>query len=139
VSTAFYSTGIPNIEVLVGASDRQIKQLNMPGFVRWLIGLKPAQAFIKAQIDKRVKGPSDEQRARDETYLYGEVWDEAGNKVALRLRTPEGYTLTAEAGVTTTVKVMTGGLAPGVYTPSLAFGADYVLELGGTKLSRVAF
>jgi short subunit dehydrogenase-like uncharacterized protein len=139
VSTAFYSTGIPNIEVLVGASDRQIRQLNMPGFLRWLIGLKPAQAFIKAQIDKRVKGPSDEQRARDETYLYGEVWDEAGNRVALRLRTPEGYTLTAEAGVTTTVKVMTGGLAPGVYTPSLAFGADYVLELGGTKLSRVAF
>jgi len=31
VSTAFYSTGIPNIEVFVGASDKQIKQMNMPG------------------------------------------------------------------------------------------------------------
>jgi hypothetical protein len=29
-------------------------------------------------------------------------------------------------------------LAPGVYTPSVAFGADYVLELEGTTLSRVA-
>ena len=139
VSTAFYSTGIPNIEVFLGASDRQIKQLQMPGFLRWLIGLKPVQAIMKAQIAKRVKGPTDEQRARDETYLYGEVWDDAGNKVALRLRTREGYTLTAESGVTATVKVLTGSLAPGAYTPSRAFGADYVLGLEGTKLSRVEF
>jgi hypothetical protein len=33
---------------------------------------------------------------------------------------------------------MEGRLAPGAYTPSMAFGADYVLELEGTKLSRVA-
>jgi short subunit dehydrogenase-like uncharacterized protein len=138
VSTAFYSTGIPNIEVFLGASGRQIKQMNMPGFLRGLIGLRPVQAFIKAQIAKRVKGPTDEQRARDETYLYGEVWDDAGNTVALRMRTREGYTLTAESGVTATVKVMTGSLAPGAYTPSMAFGEDYVLELEGTKLSRVA-
>jgi short subunit dehydrogenase-like uncharacterized protein len=139
VSTAFYSTGIPNIEVFLGASERQIKQMTMPDVLRRLIGLKPVQAFLKAQIARRVKGPTDEQRARDETYLYGEVWDDAGNKVALRLRTREGYTLTAESGVTTTVKVMTGSLASGAYTPSMAFGADYVLELEGTKLSRVAF
>ena len=138
VSTAFYSTGIPNIEVFVGASDKQIKQMNMPGPLRWLIGLKPVQAVIKEQIARRVKGPTDEDRARDETYLYGEVRDDAGNKVALRLRTREGYTLTAESGVTATVKVMTGTPAPGAYTPSMAFGADYVLELEGTKLSRVA-
>jgi len=28
-------------------------------------------------------------------------------------------------------------LAPGAYTPSMAFGADYVLELEGTRLSSV--
>ena len=71
--------------------------MNMPGFLRWLIGLKPVQAFIKAQIARRVKGPTDEQRARDETYLYGEAWDDAGGRVALRLRTRESYTLTAES------------------------------------------
>jgi short subunit dehydrogenase-like uncharacterized protein len=136
VSTAYYSTGIPNIEVFLGASDQQIKQMNMPGFLLRLIGLKPVQAVIKAQIARRVKGPTDEQRARDEIYLYGEVWDDAGHKVALRLRTREAYTLTAESGVTTTMKVMTGSLAPGAYTPSMAFGADYVLELEGTKLNK---
>jgi short subunit dehydrogenase-like uncharacterized protein len=139
VSTAFYSTGIPNIEVFLGASDQQIKRMNMPGFVRWVVGLKPVQAIVKAQIGKHVKGPTDEQRARDETYLYGEVWDNEGRRVALRLRTREGYTLTAESSVTATAKVMTDRIAPGAYTPSTAFGADYVLQLEGTTLSRVDF
>ena len=139
VSTAFYSTGIPNIEVFLGASDRQIKQMQLPGVLRRLIALKPVQAFVKAQIAKRVKGPTDEERARDETYLYGEVRDDAGNKVALRLCTRESYTLTAESAVTATLSVMAGGLAPGAYTPSMAFGPDFVLGLAGTRLSRVQF
>jgi short subunit dehydrogenase-like uncharacterized protein len=95
------------------------------------------QAFVKAQIGRRVKGPNDEERARGETVLYGEAWDDAGNKAALRLRTPEGYSLTAESAVTATLKVMEGNLQPGAYTPSLAFGPDFVLTLSGTRLSRV--
>ena len=48
------------------------------------------------------------------------------------------YTLTAEAGVKATLKVIDDRLAPGTYTPSMAFGADYVLALEGVILSRVA-
>ena len=57
----------------------------------------------------------------------------------MRLRTREGYTLTAESGVKATQKVMDGHLAPGAYTPSMAFGADYALDLEGTRFSRVRF
>jgi short subunit dehydrogenase-like uncharacterized protein len=112
--------------------------MKVPGFTRWLLGLAPVQAFVKAQIARRLKGPTDEQRARDEVYLYGEAWNDAGHKVAMRLHTREAYTLTAESGVKATLKVIEGRLAPGAYTPSMAFGADYVLELEGTTLSRVA-
>jgi short subunit dehydrogenase-like uncharacterized protein len=137
VATAYYSTGIPNIEVFVGVPEKQIEKMKMPGFMRWFLGLAPVQAFMKAQIARRVKGPTDEQRARDEMYIYGEAWDDAGHRVAMRLRTREGYTLTAESGVKAAQKVLEGRLAPGAYTPSTAFGADYVLELEGTRLSRV--
>jgi len=136
VATAYYSTGIPNIEVFVGVPETQIARMKMPGVLRWIVGQAPVQALLKALIAKRVKGPTDEERARDEVYVYGEASDDAGRKVAIRLRTREGYTLTAESGVTATLKVMDGRLAPGVYTPSKAFGADYVLELEGTTLSR---
>lgn len=137
VATAYYSTGIPNIEVFAGVPEKQIAKMKMPGFMRWFLGLPLVQIFIKAQIARRVKGPSDEQRARDEMYIYGEAWDNGGHKVAMRLRTREGYTLTAESGVKSTLRVVEGRLAPGAYTPSVAFGADYVLELEGTVLSRV--
>ena len=81
-----------------------------------------------------MKGPTDAERARDETFIYGEVRDAAGRKVVLRLRTPDGYTLTADSAVTATMKVVRGDIGPGAYTPSMAFGADYVLELEGTRL-----
>ncbi|MGH8597123.1 MAG: saccharopine dehydrogenase family protein [Gammaproteobacteria bacterium] len=139
VATAYYSTGIPNIEVFVGVPEKQIRQMKIPGVIRWLLGFAPAQAFMKAQIARRVKGPTDEQRAHDEMYVYGEAWDDAGHKVAMRLRTREGYTLTAESGVKATGIVMEGGLAPGMYTPSMAFGADYVLDLEGTQIRRVKY
>jgi short subunit dehydrogenase-like uncharacterized protein len=138
VATAYYSTGIPNIEVFLGMAEKQIRKTKTSAFMRWLLGLAPVQAFLKAQIARRVKGPTDEQRARDEVYIYGEARDDDGHRIAMRLRTREGYTLTAESAVKATLKVMEGRLPPGVYTPSMAFGADYVLELEGTTLSRIA-
>src|SRR5262245_16416766 len=138
VATAYYSTGIPNIEVFLGAPDEQIERMKVPGVLRSLLGLAPVQTLLKALIGRRVKGPTDEQRARDEVYVYGEARDEAGHKIAMRLRTPEAYTLTAEAGVPATLKVLESRLAPGPYTPSMAFGPGYVLELEGTTLTRVA-
>jgi len=138
VATAYYSTGIPNIEVFAGVPEKQMGKMKIPGFVRWLLGRAPVQAFLKGPIASRVQGPTDDERARDEVFLYGDAWDDAGHKVAMRLRTREPYTLTAESAVKATQKIVAERLAPGSYTPSMAFGADYVLSLDGVILSRVA-
>lgn len=146
VSTAFHSTGIPNIETFVGASAKQIKRMKMPGWLVWTLGHEPVQTFLKSQIGRRMKGPDAAARAKDEMYVYAEVRDEsgvnAGMKLALRLRTPEGYSLTADSAVTATMKVLeasdAGTLAPGAHTPSMAFGADFVLGLAGVTLEQVA-
>ena len=137
VATAYYSTGIPNIEVFAGVPEKQIGRMKIRGPVRWLLKRAPIQALVNRLIASRVRGPTDEQRARDEMYVYGEAWDDANHKVAMRMRTRDGYTLTAEAAVKATLKVVEGQCAPGAYTPSLAFGADYVMELEGTTLTRV--
>ena len=137
VSTAFYSTGIPNIETYLGASENQIKRMRLPGWLGWLLAQKPVQRFLMKQIGKRVKGPNDEERARDEMLLYGEARDAEGRKVALRLRTPAGYSLTADAALAATLRVLEDTLTPGAYTPSMAFGAEFVLGLEGVRLSRV--
>ncbi len=138
VATAYYSTGIPDIEVYLAVSEKQIKQMKMPVPVRWLIGLKPIQAIIKKQIERRVTGPNDEQRARGEVLIYSVVGDDAGNTAAMRLRTAEGYTLTAESAVKTAIRVASGEIQPGAKTPSMAFGADFVLELTGSRLEKIS-
>ena len=55
-----------------------------------------------------------------------------GQKVASRLRAPDGYTLTAITAVAAAQKVLEGGAQPGYRTPSMAFGADFILEVEGT-------
>jgi short subunit dehydrogenase-like uncharacterized protein len=137
VSTAFHSTGIPNIEVFVAVSEKQIRQMKMPAVLRWLIGLKPLQTIIQTQIGKRVKGPDAIARARGEVQIYGEVSDAAGNRKVLRLYTIEGYTLTAESAVKAAIKVAAGEVNAGAHTPSMAFGADYILGLTGTRLEQL--
>jgi short subunit dehydrogenase-like uncharacterized protein len=146
VATAYYSTGIPNIEVFLGASENQIKRMKLPGWIAWLLARKGVQAFLKRQVSKRVKGPDERERAADEMLVYGEASDadvstagsnavsNAGGKAVLRLRTPAGYSLTADSAITATCKVLEGKLAPGAYTPSMAFGAQFVLGLEGVEL-----
>jgi short subunit dehydrogenase-like uncharacterized protein len=59
------------------------------------------------------------------------VTDDAGGRAVSRLRGPEGYTLTALAALAVVGRVLTGAAPPGFQTPSLAYGADFVLELPG--------
>ena len=49
----------------------------------------------------------------------------------LKLRTPEGYNVTKDAAVTAVVTLLEHDLPPGAYTPSLAFGPEFVLGLRG--------
>ena len=48
-----------------------------------------------------------------------------------RVRTPEGYTLTAMTSVDAAARVASGECKAGFQTPSLAFGADYILGFEG--------
>jgi short subunit dehydrogenase-like uncharacterized protein len=138
VSTAYYSTGIPNIEVFMGAGKRRIESMALSGWKRALLGLPPVQAFLKGRVAKQVKGPTEAERARDEMLLYGEVRDVEGRTVAMRMRTPEGYTLTVMASLAAVARVLeNGSMGPGALTPSMAFGPDFVLSFEGVRCERI--
>lgn len=134
VSTAYYSTGIPNIEVYIGTTPEQVKQMKMLRYIGPLLGLGPIQSLLKSWIGKKVEGPSDSERESDEMQLWGEVRNRGGETVTLRMRTPEGYSLTVDASVAATLRLLEGGVPAGALTPSKAFGADFVLSLPGVEL-----
>ena len=50
VSTAFYSTGIPNIEVYTVMPASNLKMLKMSRYIGWLLATKPAQNYLQKQI-----------------------------------------------------------------------------------------
>ncbi len=136
VSTAFYSTQIPNIEVYLGAPKNQIRQMRWAGKLQSLLSMNFVQNYLKKSITKKVKGPSEKERAGDETILWGEVKNASGGRAALRMNTPEGYTLTVDASLTVVKRILEEGAPHGALTPSMAFGADFVTTLNGVKVTK---
>jgi len=137
VSTAFHSTGIANIEVYTAASPSAIRALVLSRYLGPLLATPPAQHLLKRRVRSRTPGPSVERRRAAVARLWGEVWDGDGHRAQARLRTPEGYTLTALTAVAAAKKVLAGGAKPGFQTPSLAFGADFILEAAGVEREDV--
>lgn len=128
VSTAHFSTDIPNIEVYIPASPNLVKKLKKMNYIRPLLGLGFVQNFLKKRIDKSVKGPNEKQRAQLKTYLWGEVSNDKGEKKQLRLVTSNGYTLT----VSGSLKMLEHTLASdksGYFTPSTLVNNTIIEEL----------
>ncbi len=133
VSTAYHSTGIPDIEVYVPVPSGARLGARALGVLSPLVGSSPVQKLLKRAVDARPAGPTDEQRAKGVSSLWGEVRNARGEVRVSRLRTPEGYTLTADASLTILRKVLDGDVTPGFQTPSRAYGADLVLSLPGVS------
>jgi short subunit dehydrogenase-like uncharacterized protein len=129
VATAFYSTGIPNIEVFTVVPRKQLKLLKLSRYLGWLIAAAPVQRYLQKRIPSG--GPSDEERANGGSLLWGEVSDDNGYRVESRLQGPEGYTLTANAALNIVQKILEGNFTLGYQTPAKAYGADLVLEIEG--------
>lgn len=134
VYTANISTGIPNIEVYMCVPPSTLANVRR---IRWLgsaLGLSPVQALLKAQIARKVQGPSERKRQQAQTWVWGEVRDAAGREAKAVLVTPNGYTLTVSAALGIVTKLMAAQRPiGGYYTPSRLMGADYVLRLPGVK------
>jgi short subunit dehydrogenase-like uncharacterized protein len=131
VATAYHSTGIPHITVFFEASPELEQMAGLGGFKRWIAARGFMQRKLKAQIDQRPEGPSDAERRAGFAVLVGEAVNAAGDKVVSRLRTPEGYTLTAMTSLEIVRRTLAGDVRPGFQTPSLAFGPDFITEFDG--------
>jgi short subunit dehydrogenase-like uncharacterized protein len=133
VSTAWRSTGIPDIEVYTAASRGQLLLLRASRRLGGLLTSGPVQRFLRWIVRKGPPGPSAEQRARGRSLLWGEVEDGKGGRAVARLSGPEGYTLTARAALACVKRVLAGDAPPGYQTPALAYGPDLVLEVAGVE------
>ncbi len=132
VVTAYKSTGIPNIMVYMGFPQGPARFLKLTRPLLPLLGTRPIQNLMKKRIEAGPAGPDDEAREKAVNELWGEVRTADGRTAVSRLRTPEGYTLTARMSLAIAQKICDGEHEPGFQTPSTAYGKDLILELPGT-------
>ena len=138
VSTAFHTTGIPNIEVYVPLSPGRIASLRRLNCLRWLLGLGPVQSFLKARVDRAPPGPDERQRAATPTRVWGEARDASGAVRTARLETANGYTVTMHAALGVVERLLTGAVPAGATTPARLMGARFVETLPGSSRISVA-
>jgi short subunit dehydrogenase-like uncharacterized protein len=134
VASAYYSTGIPNIEVYVSTPPKQIAQMRRIRSLLPLAGLWPIRALATRWIERNVKGPGDEERATGRSSLWGRVTDEHGKSVSATLETLSGYHLTALTAVASLERALAGQVPRGFSTASQAFGREYILSFPETDL-----
>lgn len=132
LSTAWRSTGIPNIETYAAASPRAIRMARRMRAFAPLLGWRPVRAIAARIVAARIKGPTEEDRVRERSQLWGRAEAADGRAVEARMETLEGYAFTAEASVECAVRMLAGDVSPGVTTPSLAFGSRFAASLRGT-------
>lgn len=133
LSTAYYTTGIPNIETYMAVPPSAIRMAKLSTYFNWLIGSTWFKRFLKWQVDRRITGPDAAMRQNAYSLVWGKAWNKAGKNVQARLRGPDGYTLTALTALSITRKVLDGNWKPGFQTPAGLYGPGLILEVEGTR------
>lgn len=131
VSTAYHSTGVPDVDVYFVAT-KPLKTLGkVPSFLGGVFRLGIVQSLIRSQIARMPPGPSAEQRDKGFAMMVAEVVDSGRNVFAARLVTPEPYKFTAETSLKIVEEILGGNFKPGFQTPSLVYGPDFILQFDG--------
>lgn len=126
VSTAYYTTGIENIEVYIPASPNLVKKLKRLNWLRWLLRFEGVKKFLEKKIEQQPAGPNEQQLEQAITYVWGEVKNAAGASKTLRIKVMNGYKLTSRGAVDVAMHIVTQNPQGGYYTPSQLCGAALV-------------
>lgn len=135
VYTAFVSTGIPDIEVYLALRPSAIKKMQRLRLLQPLLRLSVVKAFLRKQIERKVRGPSEKRRAETACQLWGEVSSADGRVVSATMSTPNGYDLTVSASLGLVEYLLENEVEGGYYTPSLLMGSAYAESLPGVSFT----
>jgi short subunit dehydrogenase-like uncharacterized protein len=129
IFTAYYSTGIPNIEGYLVLPEATRRQLALVPYLSPLFKLAVVRNLLKRAVKP---GPTADERARTVTHVWGEVKDDQGRRAASRLTGPEaGVIWTGHSALAVVRKVLAGNFSAGFQTPARVYGADFALECEG--------
>jgi short subunit dehydrogenase-like uncharacterized protein len=137
VATAFHSTGIPNIDVYMSMRPALRRAAIASRWLGPVLRSRIVRHVLTAWVRRGAPGPSESERVRGASLLWGEAVAADGQRVEARLRGASGYIMTAQAAVHLAAKVLGGAAPSGFQTPSRAYGPDVILEIPGVARTDV--
>ncbi len=133
LSTAYRSTGIPNITTYMSFPPALIASTRLGvSILQTMLANTAVRSFAENIMEKIVRGPGDDARQTGYAYLWAQAADSQGNSAQAWLETVEPYRFTALSGVHIVEKLL-ATRPSGALTPAQAFGANFVLEIDGTR------
>jgi len=133
VSTAYFSTGIPNIETYTGISKAVWVFLKFQPLYNWFLRTSFMHRLITKIINSKSPGPNDERRDKAVSLIRAKVTNPKGTTSEATMRCPEAYSLTAHTVLLIAKKILDGHYTPGYQTPASAYGADLIMEIPGVE------
>jgi short subunit dehydrogenase-like uncharacterized protein len=133
VSTAYHSTGIPNVQTFMAFPPFAIGALRAMRIFGPLLYTRPAKGALKQALRFVRSGPTEDGRRKGFSLIVGEAFNDDGGSVSSKLKTPEAYNLTALTSVGIMERILAGNFKPGFQTPSLAYGPDFILGFDGVE------
>jgi len=131
VSTAYHSTGIPNVETYLSFPQVMINLMYDMRTIGPLFYNRVAKTIFKSLMNLYPPGPTEARRMKAFATMIGEVADDQGGRAVSKLRTREGYTFTAQSTVEIMQRILNSEYKIGFATPSLAYGSDFVMQFEG--------
>jgi len=129
ISTAYHTTGIPDVEVFTGIKPNVYRLLKFQFLFNWLLRTKFIRNIIQQKINEQPAGPDDEQRANGSTTIWGKVWNSKGEEKISVLQCADGYSVTAWGCLLITQKILKGEFKTGYQTPASCYGKDLILAI----------
>ena len=138
VSTAYYSTGIPNIETYFAFPESVIRLMRAMRVIGPFMYNRVVKGILKSSIDLFLKGPKEKSRKSASAIFVGEVLGQKGERAVTKLITPEGYTCTVLTTVEIIKRVLRDELKPGFQTPSLVYGSNFIMQFEGVRREELS-
>jgi short subunit dehydrogenase-like uncharacterized protein len=132
LATAFRTTGVPDVATFAALPPRTIRWARRARPLLPVLGLGPVKRLLQRIVRARVTGPGPEA-ATARVHLWGRATAPSGAVVERALSVPEAYAFTASSAVEAARRALAGGVAPGAWTPTLAFGRELLDALPGVR------
>ncbi len=138
VATAYYSTGVGNVQVYLPASPKSVRRMRRLNAVRPLLGIGPVRRFLENRAAASTRGPDASELATTRVHVWGEACTSQNRCVTATLETPNGYALTRDSALAAMQNLDSQPPDQGGYfTPSQLFGPRFIESLPGVGIIQI--